>query len=260
MATHSSILAWRIPWTEEPGRPQSVASQRVRHNGGTKQQQGKATFPPTHLVLTDSVRLRPQALGGGVHASSGGRQQWGRWEGHIQKRVQATSKDGLNKQKCVLCSWIGTQHCSDGSSLQTEVQIQPSSHQNPFFPQQSHRNRQAARKIHVEMQGPRTAETVLEKNQVGGLFKLSTQLCVQDRVHWRKDRRVHRWNRADSPEINPHSYGQLILDKGAKIIQWGKNSLFSKLDNRVATCKRIKCASPALHTQKLTQNGSKTSM
>ena len=31
MATHSSILAWRIPWTEEPGRLQSMRSQRVRH-------------------------------------------------------------------------------------------------------------------------------------------------------------------------------------------------------------------------------------
>ena len=32
MATHSSILAWRIPWTEEPGRLQSIGSQRIRHN------------------------------------------------------------------------------------------------------------------------------------------------------------------------------------------------------------------------------------
>ena len=32
MATHSSILAWRIPWTEEPGEPQSMGSQRVRHD------------------------------------------------------------------------------------------------------------------------------------------------------------------------------------------------------------------------------------
>ena len=31
MTTHVSILAWRIPWTEEPGRPQSIESQRVRH-------------------------------------------------------------------------------------------------------------------------------------------------------------------------------------------------------------------------------------
>ena len=31
MATHSSILAWKIPRTEEPGGPQSIGSQRVRH-------------------------------------------------------------------------------------------------------------------------------------------------------------------------------------------------------------------------------------
>ena len=32
MATHSSILAWKIPWMEEPGRLQSVGSQRVEHD------------------------------------------------------------------------------------------------------------------------------------------------------------------------------------------------------------------------------------
>ena len=34
-ATQSSILAWRIPWTEEPGRLQSLGSQRIRHDGAT---------------------------------------------------------------------------------------------------------------------------------------------------------------------------------------------------------------------------------
>ena len=38
METHSSILAWAIPWTEEPGRPQSMGSQRVRHDLVTKKQ------------------------------------------------------------------------------------------------------------------------------------------------------------------------------------------------------------------------------
>ena len=32
MTTHSSTLAWKIPWTEEPGRPQSMWSQRVGHD------------------------------------------------------------------------------------------------------------------------------------------------------------------------------------------------------------------------------------
>ena len=36
MATHSSILAWSIPWTEDPGGLQSTGSQRVRHNLATE--------------------------------------------------------------------------------------------------------------------------------------------------------------------------------------------------------------------------------
>ena len=32
IATHSSLLAWKIPWSEEPGRLQSMGSQRIRHD------------------------------------------------------------------------------------------------------------------------------------------------------------------------------------------------------------------------------------
>ena len=39
MATHSSILAWKIPWTEEPGGLQSMGSQKVGHDLAAKQQQ-----------------------------------------------------------------------------------------------------------------------------------------------------------------------------------------------------------------------------
>ena len=42
MATHSSVLAWEIPWTDEPGRPQSMESQRIGHDLATKQQQEEA--------------------------------------------------------------------------------------------------------------------------------------------------------------------------------------------------------------------------
>ena len=38
MATHSSILAWEVLWTEEPGNLQSMGSQRLGHNLATKQQ------------------------------------------------------------------------------------------------------------------------------------------------------------------------------------------------------------------------------
>ena len=39
MVTHSKILAWKISWTEEPGRLQSMGSQRVRRHLANKQQQ-----------------------------------------------------------------------------------------------------------------------------------------------------------------------------------------------------------------------------
>ena len=38
MATHSTTLAWKIPWTEEPGRLQSMGLQRVRHDLAIEQQ------------------------------------------------------------------------------------------------------------------------------------------------------------------------------------------------------------------------------
>ena len=43
MATHSSILAWRVPWTEEPGEIQSVGFQRVRHDLATQPPKLKIT-------------------------------------------------------------------------------------------------------------------------------------------------------------------------------------------------------------------------
>ena len=48
VTTHSSILAWRIPWTEEPGRPQSMGSQRV----------GPSCMTNTFTSITFHVRKR----------------------------------------------------------------------------------------------------------------------------------------------------------------------------------------------------------
>ena len=44
MATHSSILAWKIPWTEEPGGLQFMGLQRVGHDLATKQQQQQSLY------------------------------------------------------------------------------------------------------------------------------------------------------------------------------------------------------------------------
>ena len=56
MATHSSILAWRIPWTEEPGGLQSMGSQRVRHDWayGIEVQFAIRRFSPGCLIGTSN--------------------------------------------------------------------------------------------------------------------------------------------------------------------------------------------------------------
>ena len=77
MATHSSTLAWEIPWTEEPGGLQSIGSQRFRHNWATSQQQKQtkssltgtaargfslASSPSSHVpLLFPSVPLSPNS-------------------------------------------------------------------------------------------------------------------------------------------------------------------------------------------------------
>ena len=58
MATHSSILAWRTPWAEEPGRLQSMGSQRIRHDRVAKH---SAQIVNT-LSFASSLRCLPGVL------------------------------------------------------------------------------------------------------------------------------------------------------------------------------------------------------
>ena len=54
MATHSSVLAWRIPWTEESGGLESMGSQRIRPDSAIKQSGGN-TAPREHLATSGDV-------------------------------------------------------------------------------------------------------------------------------------------------------------------------------------------------------------
>jgi hypothetical protein len=103
----------------------------------------------------------------------------------------------------------------------------------------------AISKLPWNNKNPRIAKTLLNKNPRIGKTLLNNKrtsdgitmpdlklyyraIVINTAWYWYNDRHVDQWNRIEDSEMNPHTYGHLIFDKGAKTIQWKKDSIFNK--------------------------------